>query len=329
MKEEKNLKDYGLLSLKGMAMGAADVVPGVSGGTIAFITGIYEELLDTISSVNLSALKKLKSEGVKSFWKHINGNFIVALFAGIAISFFTLAKLSTYLMEHAPVQLWAFFFGLVAASIFYVGKQVEKWDVSSGIALVVGTVVAYLITILPPLAGSDSLLFLFLSGMIAICAMILPGISGSFILLILGAYKIIMEAISDLNLLIIGTVAVGCLVGLLSFSRVLKWLFNNYKNITIAALTGFLLGSLNKLWPWKHVDQIYVKHAGEANEEAVAIAETNVLPQNFDSFMHEGDKITGYLPEENHMAVAIVCFAVGFGIIFLMEFVAKKMSPKV
>lgn len=328
MKKDKSLKDYGLLSLKGMAMGAADVVPGVSGGTIAFITGIYEELLDTISSVNLAALKKLKSEGVKSFWKHINGNFLVALFAGIAISFLTLAKLATYLMEHAPVQLWAFFFGLVAASIFYVGKQVEKWNVPSYIALIIGTAVAYYITILPPLAGSDSLVFLFLAGMIAICAMILPGISGSFILLILGAYKVIMEAISDMNLMIIGTVAAGCLVGLLSFSRVLKWLFNNHKNITIAALTGFLIGSLNKLWPWKHVEEIFLKHAGEPKEEAVALVERNVLPQNFDSFIYEGDKVIGHNPEESHLAVAIVCFIVGFGIIFLMEFVAKKMAPK-
>jgi putative membrane protein len=328
MKNNKSLKDYGLLSLKGMAMGAADVVPGVSGGTIAFITGIYEELLDTISSVNLSALKKLKSEGIKAFWQHINGNFLVALFAGIAISFLTLAKLATYLMEHAPVQLWAFFFGLVAASIFYVGKQVEKWSAPASIALVVGTVVAYFITILPPLAGSDSLLFLFLAGMIAICAMILPGISGSFILLILGAYKVIMGAISEMNLLIIGTVAAGCLVGLLSFSRVLKWLFNNHKNINIAALTGFLLGSLNKLWPWKHVEEIFLKHAGEANEEAVALVEKNVLPQNFDSFIHEGGEVVGYVPQESHLAVAIACFIVGFGIIFLMEFVAKKMTSK-
>lgn len=328
MKSDKNLKDYGLLSLKGMAMGAADVVPGVSGGTIAFITGIYEELLDTISSVNLEALKKLKNEGVKSFWSHINGNFLVALFAGIAISFLTLAKLATYLMEHAPVQLWAFFFGLVAASIFYVGKQVEKWSAPSSIALVIGTVAAYFITVLPPLAASDSLPFLFLAGMIAICAMILPGISGSFILLILGAYKVIMEAISDMNLMIIGVVAAGCLVGLLSFSRVLKWLFNNYKNITIAALTGFLIGSLNKLWPWKHVEQIFLKHAGEENEEAVAIIEKNVLPQNFDSFVNEGDQIVGYNMEESHLPIAIVCFVVGFGIIFLMEFVAKKMAPK-
>jgi putative membrane protein len=328
MSKEKSLKEYGLLSLKGMAMGAADVIPGVSGGTIAFITGIYEELLETISNVNLAALKKLKSEGLKSFWKHINGNFIVALFAGIAISFVTLAKVSTYLMEHTPVQLWSFFFGLVAASIFYVGKQVEKWNVGTITSFIVGAVAAYFITILPPLAGSDSLVFLFLSGMIAICAMILPGISGSFILLILGAYKIIMEAISDFNLMIIGTVALGCLIGLISFSHILKWLFANYKSITIATLTGFLLGSLNKLWPWKHVEKIYVKHLGEVNEEAVALVEKNVLPNSFDTFLYEGEQITGYVKAENHLSIALLCFAVGFGIIFLMEFVAKKMKPQ-
>ncbi len=326
MKKERAVKDYFLLSAKGLGMGAADVIPGVSGGTIAFITGIYEELLDTISSVNLEALKKLKKEGVKSFWNHINGNFIVALFTGIAISFVTLAKLSTYLMEHTPVQLWAFFFGLVGASIFYVGKQVEKWNISTVSSFVVGTVAAYFITVLPPLVGSDSLIFLFIAGMIAICAMILPGISGSFILLILGAYKIIMEAISDLNLMIIGTVAAGCVVGLLSFSRVLKWLFGNYKNVTIAMLTGFLLGSLNKLWPWKHVEEIFVKHVGEPKEEAVALVEKNVLPQNYDTFIYEGEKIVGYNAEDGQLPVALVCFVVGFGIIFLMEFVAKKMK---
>ena len=328
MNKNKSLKDLGLLSVKGMAMGAADVIPGVSGGTIAFITGIYEELLDTISSVNLSALKKLKNEGVKSFWEHINGNFIVALFAGIIISFVTLAKVSTYLMEHTPVQLWSFFFGLVAASIFYVGKQVDKWNFGAITAFIVGTVVAYTVTILPPLAGSENLFFLFLAGLIAICAMILPGISGSFILLILGAYKIIMEAISDMNLLIIGTVAAGCLVGLLSFSHVLKWLFKNYKSITIAALTGFLLGSLNKLWPWKHVEQVYVKHAGEANEEVVALVESNVLPANFDTFIYQGSEPLVYEKAESHLAIAILCFVVGFGIIFLMEFVAKKLEKK-
>ena len=247
----RSLLDYFVLLLKGMAMGAADVVPGVSGGTIAFISGIYEELLETINSVNFGVLKTLKNNGIKTAWKSINGNFIVTLFLGIGISIASLAKLISYLLEAHPILIWSFFFGLVLASIVYVGKQVRSWNAGAMVSLIIGTGVAFWITILPPLSSSNELWFIFVSGMIAICAMILPGISGSFILLLMGSYQTVLEAVKDKNLLTIGVFIFGAVIGLLSFSRVLKWMFSKYHDFTIAILTGFLIGSLNKLWPWK------------------------------------------------------------------------------
>ncbi|MCB9195246.1 MAG: DUF368 domain-containing protein [Flavobacteriales bacterium] len=323
---KRTIKDYLLISVKGLGMGAADVVPGVSGGTVAFITGIYEELLTSISSINLKALKVLKNDGLKAFWEHVNGWFFVALLGGIGVSVVSLAKVATYFMDHHPVPLWSFFFGLVAASIFYVGKQVKKKDFKALLAFILGTAIAYGVTILPPLVGSDSLGLLFLAGMIAICAMILPGISGSFILLILGAYQIIMEAVHQMDLVIIGVVGAGAVIGLLSFSRVLKWLFEKHESITIALLTGFLLGSLNKLWPWKHVTKIFVKHPGEAKEQIIALSEQNVLPSNFDKMIVEGEKITGYELADPQIVLAVISALAGFILIFGIEFLAKKLG---
>lgn len=323
---KRTIKDYLLISAKGLGMGAADVVPGVSGGTVAFITGIYEELLTSISNINLEAFKVLKNEGIKAFWKHVNGWFFVALLAGIGISVATLAKAATYLMKNEPVALWSFFFGLVAASIFYVGKQVKEKDLKAIFGFMVGAGIAYYITVLPPLVGSDSLVLLFFAGMIAICAMILPGISGSFILLILGAYQTIMVAIDDKDFVVIAVVGAGAVVGLLSFTRALKWLFDKFESVTIAVLTGFLLGSLNKLWPWKHIEEIFVKHAGEPKEEIVSLVEHNVLPANFDKMIVEGGEIVRYEAADPQVAVAAVCAIGGFVLIFGIEFVAKKLQ---
>jgi putative membrane protein len=270
-------KDYLFLGLKGIAMGAADVVPGVSGGTIAFITGIYEELLNTINAVNWAGLKKLKTEGVKSFWKHINGNFIVALFLGIGISVYKLAGLVTYLMANQAVLLWSFFFGLIIASIYLVGKMVAKWDLLKIIGLSIGTGVSFYITLLPPMENPNASWYIFLSGAIAICAMILPGISGSFILLLLGSYELILTSIKDLKLTIIAVFASGCIVGLLSFSKLLSWMFKKYHDLTIAILTGFLIGSLNKIWPWKKTISSRLNSHGET----VPFIQNNVLPADF------------------------------------------------
>jgi putative membrane protein len=306
----KTPRQYILLSLKGVAMGAADVVPGVSGGTIAFITGIYDELLSSINSINLKALKVLTSEGIKAFWKHINGNFLVFLLLGIGLSIASLAKLISYLMDEHAIGLWSFFFGLVSASIFYVAQQVSKWNFATVIGFILGAVFAYYITEIPPMQQSGELWFIFVSGLIAICAMILPGISGSFILLILGSYEIIINAIKSINISIMAVFATGCVIGLLSFSRVLKWLLDKHRNLTIAVLSGFLLGSLNKIWPWKvNVGAPLYTHS---NGKVEYITE-NISPYNF-----EGD---------NQFIIAVSLILVGFLLIFGMEYVAKKLNP--
>jgi putative membrane protein len=314
MSESRGVKNYALTALKGVAMGAADVVPGVSGGTIAFITGIYDELLGSINKMNLSALGILKKQGLKAFWQHINGTFLTVLLGGIGVSILSLAKLIDHLMTHHAIGLWSFFFGLVGASIIYVGKQVEKWNTSTIISFIVGAVFAYFITVLPPMKEASELWFIFVSGLIAICAMILPGISGSFILLLLGSYPTIIEALSTKNIAVLGVFAAGCIVGILSFSRVLKYLLDNLRNVTIALLTGFLLGSLNKLWPWKVTLEYYTKHAGTPKEKIVPLVQENVLPQHFET------------PPQLFLAIAMIL--IGFGLIFGMEYLAEKLQKK-
>lgn len=304
----RSLFDYFVLLLKGMAMGAADVVPGVSGGTIAFISGIYEELLETINSVNLGALKTLKKEGVKAAWKSINGNFIVTLFLGIGISIASLAKLISYLLEAHPILIWSFFFGLVLASIVYVGKQVKSWNAGSIVSLIIGTGLAFWITVLPPMANSDEMWFMFASGMIAICAMILPGISGSFILLLMGSYQTVLGAVKDKDLLTIGVFMAGAVIGLLSFSRVLKWMFTKYHDLTIAVLTGFLIGSLNKLWPWKETISTRIN----SHDEVVPFIQENVFPAD--------------MVGEPQVMYAVAFCILGAGLILGMELVSKKMK---
>ncbi|MFC2128183.1 DUF368 domain-containing protein [Bacteroidota bacterium] len=275
---KRSIKDYIFIFFKGMAMGAADVVPGVSGGTIAFISGIYEELLGSISSINFGTLKLLKEKGIKAVWQSVNGNFLATLLLGIAVSVISLAKGISYLLENEPVLLWSFFFGLVLASVVFIGKQISKWNILTVVVLLLGTIVAYYITIVEPLVSDDaSALFLFISGALAICAMILPGISGSFILVLLGSYKIILDAIHNRDLQKIAIIGAGVVVGLLSFSKVLKWLFSNYKNLTLAGLTGFIIGSLNKIWPWKETLTWRINSHGEE----VPLLQESVSPNNF------------------------------------------------
>ena len=303
----RKVKDYIVIGLKGMAMGAADVVPGVSGGTIAFISGIYEELLGSISNVNLGLFKTLKNEGFKIAWKQLNGNFLLSLFIGIFISILSLAKAIKYLLENEPILLWSFFFGLVLASIIYIAKQISKWNFILIIIAVLGAFLAYYITTLNPLVSeSSSSLYVFFAGAIAICAMILPGISGSFILVLLGAYKPVLDALNDKDFKIIFTFIAGAILGLLSFSKVLKWLFANYKNHTLAALTGFIMGSLNKIWPWKETLTWRVNSHGIK----VPFNQQSVTPFSFN-----GDA---------ELSMAIVLAIVGFLLILLMEKLAVK-----
>lgn len=297
-------------------MGAADVVPGVSGGTIAFITGIYEELISSINNINIEALHTLRKEGVKAAWNHINGNFFVALFLGIGISIVSLAKGISWLLDNEPVLLWSFFFGLVLASIFFVGKQVKKWGVSRGVAFLIGAVIAYAITVLPASGANDALWYIFLSGSIAICAMILPGISGSFILVLLGSYALVLDAVHEMNLSIIVVFMAGALIGLLSFARLLKVMFAKHHDVTIAVLSGFLLGSLNKIWPWKRVDEVMIKHAGEPKEEVVNVIEKAVLPSNYTLPELSGSEVIGQIPADSQFWPA-VALAVGGAILIL------------
>ena len=303
---QRNLKDYIIISFKGLAMGAADAVPGVSGGTIAFISGIYEELITSISNVNGSLFKTLFSKGIKAFWQQVNGNFLLALLSGILISFVSFMKLAKYLLEHHPVLIWSFFFGLIVASIYFVGKQITKWNLVSIIALIIGAGIAFYISKLPSLGTNDSSWFLFLAGAIAICAMILPGISGSFILIILGAYKTLSNAIHDIDIKKIVLFGTGAVIGLLSFSHVLKWLFKHYHNITLALLTGFIFGSLNKVWPWKktltwHTDTKGIKSP---------LLQESVSPFSFDG--------------ENQILFAVVLMILGFLTILILERLGSK-----
>jgi putative membrane protein len=305
MEVSRRLKDYFIISLKGIAMGAADVVPGVSGGTIAFISGIYEELIGSINKVNLNTLKILRKEGFAAMWKSVNGNFLLSLLLGIAISVISLAKLIRHLLETQPVLIWAFFFGLVLASIIHVGKQITKWTLVSVILMIVGALIAYFITTLVPQTAEISSGYVFLSGALAICAMILPGISGSYILLLLGMYKPVLDAIHDKDFKIIGLLGAGAIVGLLSFSRLLKWLFDHYQNLTLATLTGFIIGSLNKIWPWKKVIDSEM-----INGKLKILQEKSVSP-----FHYEGD---------NELLWAIGLAFVGFMFIVLLEKLAVK-----
>ena len=299
-------RDYIIIGLKGMGMGAADVVPGVSGGTIAFISGIYEELLTSISNVNFGLLKTLKKEGFKVAWKQLNGAFLASLFLGIFISIVSLAKTIKYLLENEPILLWSFFFGLVVASIIFIGKQVENWNYKFLFLAMFGVAFGYIITI----ASSTTLteinyLFLVFAGAIASCAMILPGISGSYILLLMGVYPVVMTAITHRDFTIISAIGIGVILGLLLFSRLLKWLFKKYKNQMLVVLTGLMLGSLNKVWPWKTTISTYLNSHGETKP---------LLEQSISPFSFNGDP---------QLIMSIVLAIIGFLLIIGMERVAQ------
>jgi putative membrane protein len=297
----RSLFDYLIITLKGMAMGAADVVPGVSGGTIAFISGIYDELLDSINAVNFDLLKTLKKDGFMAAWQQVNGNFLVALLLGIGLSILSLAKLLSGLLSTQPILVWAFFFGLVLASIFYVGKQISKWNFLTITLLLIGSFFAFMITQIPSVTGATpSPLYLVLSGALAICAMILPGISGSFILVLLGVYQVVLTAVHQREISKIALLGVGAVVGLLSFARLLKYIFLHYRDSTLAVLTGFIVGALYKIWPWKEVLE-----TKEIEGKILVIKEKSISP-----FSYDGDNLLLY---------ALLLALVGFLLIFILE----------
>ena len=303
------MKKWIMVFLKGMGMGAADVIPGVSGGTIAFITGIYERLITAIKNVNWPNIKLFFTGHFKEFWENIDGSFLLCLIAGIITSFLSLAKLMTYLLENHPVLVWAFFFGLIMASTLFIGKDV-KWNWKTVLTFCIFAVLSYFITSPQnqPLNATDANWYIFICGAIAICAMILPGISGSFILVLLGEYFFMLKAISDLNIVPIIIFACGAVIGLLSFANLLSWLFKHFKMITLAALTGFMLGSLNKIWPWKQTLETYI----DRHDVVRPLTQLNVLPQNYD-----GDP---------QILASILLVIFGFAIIFIIEFIAKKLA---
>lgn len=333
---KRSFLDYFIITLKGIAMGAADAVPGVSGGTIAFISGIYEELITTIGNVNIKLLKTLYKDGFLAFWKALNGNFLLALLTGILVSFVSFMRLAKYLLEYHPVLIWSFFFGLIIASIFLVAKQITKWNLTTIVSILIGTLLAYYITTLPTLASNNNPYFLCIAGAIAICAMILPGISGSFILVILGAYKTLSDAIHDFDLKKISLFTIGAVVGLLSFSKVLKWLFKHYHNLTLSLLTGFIFGSLNKVWPWKETLTVLNEETGgilvfsDVSEfGTLSIFQQSIL--NFDTYktVSEQSILPYYYADINagtdpQVLTGVSLMLLGFLTIFILEKIGAK-----
>ena len=299
------MTNYLLLALKGCAMGMADVIPGVSGGTIAFISGIYTELIESIKKLGGPSLRLLATLRLREFWREINGNFLAAVFAGLLVAVFSLARAMTYLLEHHPIEIWAFFFGLIVASALLVARDVTRWNAASVVSLLCGIAVAWWITVASPSQTPETWWFILLSGAIAICAMILPGISGAFILLLMGKYDYVLSAVNGIkagseigrNLLTLALFVVGILFGISFFVRLLSWLFRKYHDLTVAVLIGFMAGSLRKVWPWK------------SGPESDAV---NVMPHDFNV--------------EFWSAIALALF--GFALVIALEAVAKRLERR-
>jgi putative membrane protein len=293
-------------------MGAADAVPGVSGGTIAFMTGIYEELIFSLKQCSGSAIKVLLKSGIKATWQHINGSFLLALFSGIVISILTLSRVVLYLLVNHPILLWSFFFGLILAAVWSVVRHIEKWEIGIIATFLIGTVSAFFITTISPTTIETSPFIVFLSGMIAICAMILPGISGSFILLLLGMYAPMLMAVKELQFMTLFIFAGGCATGLLSFSHVLSWMFKHYKTMTLALLGGFMLGSLNKVWPWKQTIETVIDRHGKE----IPLVQNNILPHTFETLN----------TQPAYMWYAILLMLFGMGMVVMLEKMGDKSA---
>lgn len=311
-----------MLAVKGACMGAADVIPGVSGGTIAFIMGIYDEFVGSLASINGEALKLLLKGRFSAFWKHINGSFLLSLVAGIGISVIALAGLMQMLLSDFPIQTWAFFFGLIVASSLFIIRGISGWKLRDGLLLVFGILLGAVICTLSPTQTPDGLWFIFLSGALAICAMILPGISGSFILLILGKYEYVLGAISGLvagvdpgrNLLILGVFGLGAIIGILAFSRFLHWLLARWQKETMIVLAGFIIGSLVKIWPW-------------SNAEAIVLSQFPELASFGDALPTE--IISEYMASADlHIGGAVLFAVIGFSLVTGIEMASKVASRK-
>jgi|TARA_Y100000310_G_scaffold333761_1_gene411967 putative membrane protein len=303
-------RDALYLFLKGMAMGAAEVVPGVSGGTIAFITGIYERLLNAIRSLTPGGLLVLKNRGVAACWRHIDGSFLVVLFLGMAVSILTVAQAVSVLLHQYPVGLWAFFFGLIVASSLVIGAQIETWHAGPALFTLVGMMTGLIVSNAIPIELEATPLFIFAGGAIAVCAWILPGLSGSFILLILGLYTYVIEAIRNLDLVVLSILAVGCAAGLLSFSHFLSHMLKRFRDETLATLTGFMLGSLTKVWPWKHT----LSYQLDGQGKRIPLVQEAVTPETY-------IQLTGADPQ---LALAAMLALAGFATVLMMQKLTKK-----
>jgi putative membrane protein len=249
--EIRNTVDYIKLFFKGVFMGIADAIPGVSGGTIALLLGIYEELISTISGLNFSLVTKLKNNGFKSFWESLNGNFLITLVLGIGISLILFVKISANLLTSHPLYVWSFFLGLILATVYVIYKLIESWNLVNMISTLL--MIAFSIILTSDsldISDDTNLFYILICGIIASSAMILPGISGSLILVILGVYKILVEALDNLDIKIISSFIVGAIIGVISFSKILKWLFRNYKSLAYSIMLGLVIGSIEKIWPW-------------------------------------------------------------------------------
>ena len=334
----KGLLKYITVAVKGACMGAADVIPGVSGGTIAFIMGIYDEFVGSLASINAEAVKLLFSGKLKAFWKHINGNFLLSLVIGIGISVVSLAGLMQYLLQWHPIQTWAFFFGLIVASSIFILRGIKGWKLRDGLFLILGAALGVTVCTLSPTQTPDAFWFIFLSGALAICAMILPGISGSFILLILGKYEFIMGCISDLvagvnvgqHLMVIGVFGIGAVIGILAFSKFLHWLLARWQKETMIVLAGFIIGSLVKVWPWNDTDAIVCSQFAGAitYEETLMAAQGSGLgaeaaQQIFDT------NIAKYVDHIDPMYGSAILFAlIGFFLVTGIEIAGKVISKR-
>ncbi len=295
-------------------MGAADVVPGVSGGTVAFITGIYEELINSLKSIDVQSIRLLTQFKFAEFWKKINGSFLIVLLSGIVTSLISLARLMTYLLDNHPILIWSFFFGLILVSSPLIMRDITKWTLGSVISFIAGIIIAYLITVLSPTETPTNLPFIFLCGALAICAMILPGISGAFILLLIGKYEYMITALIELNIPVILIFVLGCFLGLVGFSRFLSWILKHYRFPTLALLAGFMIGSLNKVWPWKQVISFRLNHEGIQ----VPAFDKSILP--WDYFSKTG--------QDPQVFKAILCAALGVFLVVAIEKTAAMLKTK-
>ncbi len=308
----RSFKQYLLLFSKGLAMGAADVVPGVSGGTIAFVSGIYMELIDSIKSLNLQALRVLRYQGFPALWRHINGNFLVTLLSGILTSLFSLAVFMQYLLAQHPLPVWSFFVGLIAGSVIYLMRQYRLTRWQDMLLFVFGIAVAWGVSVAPAVQLQGDLVTMFFAGSIALCAMILPGISGSFILVLLGLYPIFIAAIAQLQLDVLSVFALGGIIGLALFSRFLSWMLARYQVSVIAVMCGFLVGSLNIIWPWKLVLESTLSHSGKT----IVPAAQNLWPSQY----------TQLVGADAQTLISVSAMLLGLILVLGLEYVGSKFQ---